>query len=783
MNLKEVHTTVLMMGSCFSAPTRTPEADVEGETKQQTTVLDRDVPEVIEAKSLCSESNNNIAKGEDNGEGARQFRKQDSSGKNNMADVLAADEEPRLVRRHTRRDANDRFKLLKALGLVDADEERRFHSITKLISSLFECPVAAVSLVEEERKWFKVTEGAQLEGKSGCNSVFCTYVISGSSPEIVVVDDTETDARFSNDPLVVGPPHIRFYAAAPLISPVNGTRYGALCVFDTKPRNGEQHDDMFNLLEQFSELVVREIEKDKLEILKKMVYEQRVVGSSSVRSGSSGLSSVREHSLRIVNEEGIDGVLDSLCKAAECFHEGVAVLEITSVQWRVVYASSTLSDSLGIDAHRMVHHGFWEFFLTDPHERQASNECMAEHKPFTLSTTMQNRLHPYPKTVVMDFRPANKTTSTSPEGMQAEDFEEDKYYFAIVRPEVKSRLSGQSFGRIEPDATLNLSKDVPTIFRDIRLGPMIGRGAYGRVYRGNWNGNVVAVKVITSDEAILGRKGGEGSGKHRSPLHEATLSAALSHPNVAHTYQYAVRKVKTTPGRKGDSGVGHEHMEAKVVSEIWLIGEFCNRGPLLTAIERGAFLTKPGARHAQPNLIAVLQTLQEIAAAMQYLHSHDIVHGDLTGGNVLLTTSDKDGRGFTSKVVDFGLSRVCQGGGLRTKRMGCAEYMPPELITGGLLTKAGDSYAFGVILWELYNGKRAWDGLKPAEVLERVAAHELLEFPAQTPRRLKILGEKCMSPDPEDRPRFSEIVYEVNTILADTMNILQQFLGATGSKS
>ena len=772
-----------MMGSCLSAPAQASVADVEGETKE-TTVLDRDTCEVIERKSSCSEGNNNTAKGEDRVEEMRQINKQDSVGKNNRADAVAADEEARLARRQSRRDKTDRTKLLKALGLMDVDHSR-FQSITKLISSLFECPVAAVSLVEEERQWFKAMEGAQSEGDSGCNNVFCSYVINGPSPEIIVVDDTEKDARFSDSPLVVGPPHIRFYAAAPLISSVNGTRYGALCVFDIKPRCGDQHDDMYNLLEQFSELVVREIEKDKLEALKKMVYAQRVMGPASIRSGSSGISSMREQSVCTGHEEERDGVLDSLCKAAECFHEGVAVLEITSVQWKVVYASLSLTDSLGIDANRMVHHGFWEFFLTDPHERQASNECMAEHEPFTLSMTMQNRLHPSPKTVLMDFRPANSTIPDDSKEIQTavDEQEHEKYYFAIVRPHTKSRLSGKSFGRIEPETTLNLSKDVPTIFRDIRLGPMIGRGAYGRVYRGNWNGNVVAVKVITSDDAILGREGGEGSGKSRSPLHEATLSAALSHPNVAHTYQYAVRKIKTTPDRKRDSGVGHEHMETKVVSEIWLIGEFCNRGPLLTAIERGAFLTKPGARHGQPNLIAVLQTLQEIAAAMQYLHSHNIVHGDLTGGNVLLTTSDKDGRGFAAKVVDFGLSRVCQGGGLRTKRMGCAEYMPPELITGGLLTKAGDAYAFGVILWELYNGKRAWDGLKPSEVLEKVAGHELLEFPAQTPRRLKILGEKCMSPDPEDRPRFSEIVYEVNTILADTMNILQQFLGATGSKA
>lgn len=101
---------------------------------------------------------------------------------------------------------------------------------------------------------------------------------------------------------------------------------------------------------------------------------------------------------------------------------------------------------------------------------------------------------------------------------------------------------------------------------------------------------------------------------------------------------------------------------------------------------------------------------------------------------------------------------------------------PPELIKDGLLTKAADVYAFGVIIWELYVGRRAWEGLKPAEVLRRVAAHEMLDFPLQTPHRLKVLGERCMASDPATRPSFSEVLSEVNAILADTMSILQKFL-------
>jgi hypothetical protein len=59
------------------------------------------------------------------------------------------------------------------------------------------------------------------------------------------------------------------------------------------------------------------------------------------------------------------------------------------------------------------------------------------------------------------------------------------------------------------------------------------------------------------------------------------------------------------------------------------------------------------------------------------------------------------------QVVDFGLSRVCSGDYLRTRTLGCAEYMPPELITEGILTKAADVYAFGVITWEIYVGRYA----------------------------------------------------------------------------
>lgn len=673
-----------------------------------------------------------------------------------------------------------RIQLLRSLNISDTEDER-FSSIARLVCSVLHCPMAAVLLVDKERQWFHSAEGMgdTKDGSADASTRRDTCVLPHVD-EVMIVRDTKADMGFFANPVVTGPPYIRFYAGVPLVSSVSGARYGTLCAVDTKPHHDVIYD-MHNMLPQFAELVVREIEKDKLALLRQFMYDQKLVCTSTE---SSTLESVRTSSasdvLHIQTSVGLQ-------KAADCFGEGVMLVGVSG-SWRVSYCNSALADVLSIETSKMLNKGFWEFFFCDSGERKEAHECVESNIPFTLVVQLQNVHCPEPRNITVDFRPAttqvgNVGVPQMPASDESHHKEISKYYFAIVRPE-SARIGGKSFGATgreenELDDAPRLSKVVPTAFRDVRLGPLIGRGAYGRVYRGTWNGNVVAVKVITSTDPQLGSDAtasGEGSKRRKAVVFEAALSASLSHPNVVHTYQYAVRRIKAPPKPSEPDG------PQRTLFEVWLIADFCNRGPLLTAIERGIFLTQSSTHFGQPNLIAVLQTLQEIAAAMEYLHSHHVVHGDLTGGNVLLTSSDKDARGFTAKVVDFGLSRVCKEDGLQTKTMGCAEYMPPELITGGLLTRACDVYAYGVILWELYCGRRAWAGLKASQVLEKVAADEALIFPSQTPRRLKLLGEKCLSKDPQQRPKFKEILAEVNAILSDTMNILHQFLNATGSQ-
>ena len=131
-------------------------------------------------------------------------------------------------------DEDMRVAALHALNLLDTKPEAMFDSLTSLAAQLFDAPVALVSLVDADRQWFKSCVGLDTQ-QTGRDVAFCAYTILRS--EVFVVNDARADRRFADNPLVTGPPHIRFYAGAPLYSP-DGHRLGSLCIIDFKPRSG-----------------------------------------------------------------------------------------------------------------------------------------------------------------------------------------------------------------------------------------------------------------------------------------------------------------------------------------------------------------------------------------------------------------------------------------------------------------------------------------------------------------------------------------------------------------
>ncbi len=130
------------------------------------------------------------------------------------------------------RDEPQRLGALHRLGLLDTEPEERFDRLTRLAAGMFKVPIALVSLVDEDRQWFKSCFGLNANETSR-EVAICAHAIV--CDDMLVVPDTLLDGRFAENPLVTGDPHIRFYAGVPL-SVAGGHRIGTLCLIDHRPR-------------------------------------------------------------------------------------------------------------------------------------------------------------------------------------------------------------------------------------------------------------------------------------------------------------------------------------------------------------------------------------------------------------------------------------------------------------------------------------------------------------------------------------------------------------------
>ncbi|WP_037112275.1 GAF domain-containing protein, partial [Pseudorhizobium marinum] len=122
-----------------------------------------------------------------------------------------------------------RLKRLHDLGILDTPEDRMFRGLAEQALTLFPgASIAAVSLIDNERQWFKTIVGLSIKETPRSQS-FCSHTIE--TPGVMVVEDATIDSRFQSNPLVTSGPGIRFYAGVKLMNGV-----GALCVIGRQPR-------------------------------------------------------------------------------------------------------------------------------------------------------------------------------------------------------------------------------------------------------------------------------------------------------------------------------------------------------------------------------------------------------------------------------------------------------------------------------------------------------------------------------------------------------------------
>ena len=130
------------------------------------------------------------------------------------------------------RDEPDRLAELHAFQVLDTPAEAAFDNLTQLASVICGTPIALLSLVDEDRQWFKSRVGLNVKSTPR-EYAFCAHAIMKRN--LFVVRDAARDPKFARNPLVVDAPHIRFYAGMPLVTPDNHA-LGTLCVIDRVPR-------------------------------------------------------------------------------------------------------------------------------------------------------------------------------------------------------------------------------------------------------------------------------------------------------------------------------------------------------------------------------------------------------------------------------------------------------------------------------------------------------------------------------------------------------------------
>ncbi|WIA29581.1 hypothetical protein OEZ86_012073 [Tetradesmus obliquus] len=335
---------------------------------------------------------------------------------------------------------------------------------------------------------------------------------------------------------------------------------------------------------------------------------------------------------------------------------------------------------------------------------------------------------------------------------------------------------------------------------ELQLGSLIGAGSFGRVFLGCVEGREVAIKVVHHD-----------SRSAPQVASEVELMMKFDHPHLIKAYHYvtwgsagvSVRLTREhTPDHSAfssraltsvlsSSSGGHTHSSGPTSNaasgpqhmlETWIICELANAGNLQDAVlhhNEGAFFYQN-----MPHMGMVLQVLLGVARGMQWLHEHNVLHGDLKAANVMLSIvpssssssssgqqgddckppADGDAAGaheLLPKVADFGLSRMmCEGAThLSTHTVGTITHQPPELMRSGRLSKPADVYSFGVMMWEVVMAAHPWKGMMMGEIMSKVMVEgQRLQFGPMVPKAYAAIAQQCWQEDPAARPTFEQLV-------------------------
>ncbi|KAH7577581.1 hypothetical protein ACOSP7_001470 [Xanthoceras sorbifolium] len=270
----------------------------------------------------------------------------------------------------------------------------------------------------------------------------------------------------------------------------------------------------------------------------------------------------------------------------------------------------------------------------------------------------------------------------------------------------------------------------------------LARGTYGTVYRGLYDGQDVAVKVLDWGEDGMATAA-ETAALRTSFRQEVAVWQKLDHPNVTKFIGASMGTSNLKIPSKSDTSDYHNSLPSRACC---VVVEYLPGGTLKKYLIRN--------RRKKLAIKVVIQLALDLSRGLSYLHSKKIVHRDVKTENMLLDAQR------TLKIADFGVARVeAQNPRDMTGETGTLGYMAPEVLDGKPYNRKCDVYSFGICLWEIYCCDMPYSDLSFAEVSSAVVRQNLRpDIPRCCPNALASIMRKCWDANPEKRPDMDEVV-------------------------
>ncbi|CAL1383023.1 unnamed protein product [Linum trigynum] len=274
---------------------------------------------------------------------------------------------------------------------------------------------------------------------------------------------------------------------------------------------------------------------------------------------------------------------------------------------------------------------------------------------------------------------------------------------------------------------------------------VIAHGTYGTVYRGNYDGQDVAVKVLDWGEDGIATAA-ETAALRASFRQEVAVWHKLDHPNVTN---FVGASMGTSNLKIPSSNDGNNSIPSRACC---VVVEYLPGGTLKKFLIRN--------RRKKLAFKVVIQLALDLSRGLNYLHSRKIVHRDVKTENMLLNSQR------TLKIADFGVARVeAQNPRDMTGETGTLGYMAPEVLDGKPYNRKCDVYSFGICLWEIYCCDMPYPDLSFAEISSAVVRQNLRpEIPRCCPSSLAGIMKRCWDGQPDRRPEMDEVVKMLEAI-------------------